>query len=198
MPVVIENVRFYQVLEITEKESLGFTLSIQKGTGDFEIFENKRPLVTGQIRIPENAAAEFSKNISVPSEDSTNLTGEDVYSELNHRGYHYSGQFKGILNAQIGNEGSTAVIEWSNDWLLFLEALIQLAILHKGEDSQQMQLPLSFQKVIIDPSRHPVEHGKSTLSTPNQDSNVDFPIIGNLVYCESSVLDHATTEAGYV
>uniref|UniRef100_A0A7R9F1W2 oleoyl-[acyl-carrier-protein] hydrolase n=1 Tax=Timema bartmani TaxID=61472 RepID=A0A7R9F1W2_9NEOP len=151
---------FYQylvVLAFKDKESLGFTLSIQKGTGDFEIFENKRPLVTGQIRIPENAAAEFSKNISVPSEDSTNLTGEDVYSELKHRGYHYSGQFKGILNAQIGNEGSTAVIEWSNDWLLFLDSLIQLAILHKGEDSQQMQLPLSFQKVIIDPSRHPVE-----------------------------------------
>nr|CAD7399917.1 unnamed protein product [Timema cristinae] len=136
-------------------ESLGFTLSIQKGTGDFEIFENKRPLVTGQIRIPENAAAEFSKNISVPSEDSTNLTGEDVYSELKHRGYHYSGQFKGILNAQIGHEGSTSVIEWSNDWLLFLDSLIQLAILHKGEDSQQMQLPVSFQKVIIDPLRHP-------------------------------------------
>nr|CAD7197600.1 unnamed protein product [Timema douglasi] len=117
----------------------------------------RRPLVTGQIRIPENAAAEFSKNISVPSEDSTNLTGEDVYSELKHRGYHYSGQFKGILNAQIGQEGSTAVIEWSNDWLLFLDSLIQLAILHKGEDSQQMQLPLSFQKVIIDPLRHPVK-----------------------------------------
>nr|CAD7463185.1 unnamed protein product [Timema tahoe] len=32
-------------------------------------------------------------------------------------------------------------------------------------------------------------------STPNRDSNLDFSVIGSLVYCESSVLDHVATEA---
>nr|CAD7459209.1 unnamed protein product [Timema tahoe] len=36
--------------------------------------------------------------------------------------------------------------------------------------------------------------GKPTLSTPNRDSNLDLPIINSLVYCESSTLDHVTTE----
>nr|CAD7409968.1 unnamed protein product [Timema poppensis] len=37
---------------------------------------------------------------------------------------------------------------------------------------------------------------KNSLSTPDQDSNLDLPVIGSLVYCKSSVLDHAVTEAG--
>nr|CAD7446651.1 unnamed protein product [Timema bartmani] len=41
------------------------------------------------------------------------------------------------------------------------------------------------------------QFGKITLSTLYQDSNLDLPVIGNLVYCESSALDHAATEAGH-
>nr|CAD7452349.1 unnamed protein product [Timema tahoe] len=38
--------------------------------------------------------------------------------------------------------------------------------------------------------------GKATPSSPDQDSNLDLPDIGSLMYCESSALDHATTEVG--
>nr|CAD7441300.1 unnamed protein product [Timema bartmani] len=38
------------------------------------------------------------------------------------------------------------------------------------------------------------ESGKTTLSKPNQVSNLDLPVVDNLVYCESSVLDHMATE----
>nr|CAD7394280.1 unnamed protein product [Timema cristinae] len=37
--------------------------------------------------------------------------------------------------------------------------------------------------------------GKITFSTPDRDFNLDLPIICSLVYCESSTLDHAATEA---
>nr|CAD7430332.1 unnamed protein product [Timema monikensis] len=36
---------------------------------------------------------------------------------------------------------------------------------------------------------------KTTLSTPDRDSNLDLPITGSLVYCESSALDHVATKA---
>nr|CAD7606272.1 unnamed protein product [Timema genevievae] len=39
--------------------------------------------------------------------------------------------------------------------------------------------------------------GKTTLSTPDQDSDLFFPVIGSQVYSESSALDLAATEAGY-
>ncbi|CAG2063758.1 unnamed protein product [Timema podura] len=35
---------------------------------------------------------------------------------------------------------------------------------------------------------------KTTLRTPDRDSNLILPFIGGLVYCESSSLDHASTE----
>nr|CAD7398258.1 unnamed protein product [Timema poppensis] len=37
--------------------------------------------------------------------------------------------------------------------------------------------------------------GKTTLNTPDRDLNLNLPIIGSLVYCESSALDHVDTEA---
>nr|CAD7408321.1 unnamed protein product [Timema poppensis] len=38
---------------------------------------------------------------------------------------------------------------------------------------------------------------KITLNTPDQDWNLDLPIIGSLVYCENNALDHVAIEAGY-
>nr|CAD7444209.1 unnamed protein product [Timema bartmani] len=38
--------------------------------------------------------------------------------------------------------------------------------------------------------------GKTTLSTPDRDSNLNLPVTGSLVYCESSALDHAVTKGG--
>nr|CAD7600202.1 unnamed protein product [Timema genevievae] len=40
------------------------------------------------------------------------------------------------------------------------------------------------------------ESGKTTLSTPDRDSNLDLPVIGTPVDCESSALDHVATEVG--
>nr|CAD7457790.1 unnamed protein product [Timema tahoe] len=37
--------------------------------------------------------------------------------------------------------------------------------------------------------------GKTTLRTPDRDSNLGLPVIGSLVYCKSSALDHMATEA---
>nr|CAD7198385.1 unnamed protein product [Timema douglasi] len=39
--------------------------------------------------------------------------------------------------------------------------------------------------------------GKTTLSTLNQDSNLNLTVISILVYCENDTLDHASTEADY-
>nr|CAD7587560.1 unnamed protein product [Timema genevievae] len=38
---------------------------------------------------------------------------------------------------------------------------------------------------------------RTKIKTPNRDSNLDLPVIGCLVYCETSALDHAATKAGF-
>nr|CAD7601875.1 unnamed protein product [Timema genevievae] len=42
--------------------------------------------------------------------------------------------------------------------------------------------------------RGEIHLGKPTLSTPDRDSNLDFPVIGSLVYCKSSALNHVATK----
>ncbi|CAG2059352.1 unnamed protein product [Timema podura] len=39
--------------------------------------------------------------------------------------------------------------------------------------------------------------GKTTLKTPYRDSRLDLPVISSLLYCGSTALDYAPTEAGY-
>nr|CAD7394872.1 unnamed protein product [Timema cristinae] len=41
-----------------------------------------------------------------------------------------------------------------------------------------------------------IHFGKTTLITPDQDLNLDLPVISSPIYCESSKLDHAATKAG--
>ncbi|CAG2053742.1 unnamed protein product [Timema podura] len=41
------------------------------------------------------------------------------------------------------------------------------------------------------------ESGKTTVNTPNRDSNLYLPVISSPVYSKSSALDHAATEVGY-
>nr|CAD7458478.1 unnamed protein product [Timema tahoe] len=42
------------------------------------------------------------------------------------------------------------------------------------------------------------QSGTTTLRTPDQDSNLDLPIIHKLIYCKSSTLDHETAGAGSI
>nr|CAD7404835.1 unnamed protein product [Timema poppensis] len=64
--------------------------------------------------------------------------------------------------------------------------------------------PISFAQVIHESkelylhlSGAKVENnlGKTTLRTPDRDSNIDLPVIGSLVYCKSDALVHAATDA---
>nr|CAD7590110.1 unnamed protein product [Timema genevievae] len=51
-------------------------------------------------------------------------------------------------------------------------------------------------RVCVERERVKKYFGKTTLSTADRDSNLDLPVIGSLVYYESSALDHVATEAG--
>ncbi|CAG2055745.1 unnamed protein product [Timema podura] len=72
--------------------------------------------------------------------------------------------------------------------------------LNPGSPAQKSDtLPLDRQEVYPHLRGRRVENHTvtpPTLGTPDQDSNLDIPVIGSLVYCESSALDHAVTEVG--
>ena len=77
---------------------------VHSGSGHFEISCGKTLLVTGQITIPENLDNLFDKDIPCPTEG-IDLTEEDIYSELELRGYEYRESFRGIKGVKTCKEG---------------------------------------------------------------------------------------------
>lgn len=83
-----------------------------------------------------------SKNV----QESYDLSKEDFYTEMKMRGYQYKEDFQTVLNASI--EGTQALIEWNGNWVTFIDGVLQLYAF--GNDSRQVELPLTIKKLIID------------------------------------------------
>ncbi|CAG2220061.1 FASN [Mytilus edulis] len=77
-------------------------------------------------------------------------TSTDVYKELRLRGYEYDGKFRGILNTNI--EGSRGELAWIDNWISYLDTMLQIWILCTGE--QCLRLPTRIAAVSIDPKAH--------------------------------------------
>lgn len=79
---------------------------VQKGSGEFEIVSNKDILVTGKIIFPQ-ADDEFmlEPEIVELTEGSVELTSNDFYNELQHRGYKYSGDYKAVKSVKLTEQG---------------------------------------------------------------------------------------------
>lgn len=78
------------------------------------------------------------------------LSPRDIYKELRLRGYNYSGYFRGIKCASI--RGSKGHIEWTNNWVAFMDNMLQMRIL--GSDSRGLFVPTGIQKLVIDTKTH--------------------------------------------
>nr|CAD7461938.1 unnamed protein product [Timema tahoe] len=86
--------------------------------------------------------------------------------------------------------------DWSRVARLVTQCAVALSI-QRGGFRGRYNLEKSEVNSHLRGGRVENQFGKITLSTLYQDSNLDLPVIGNLVYCESSALDHAATEAGH-
>lgn len=45
-------------------------------------------------------------------------------------------------------------VQWSDNWVTFIDSMLQLSILQSAESSQSLQKPVSFQKLVINPTTH--------------------------------------------
>jgi len=74
---------------------------VQKGTGNFEVFEGGAAVVSGTVQIPEDvsherASVEFFEPQT--SDDLLELSSQDIYKEMRLRGYNYHGEFCGLVS----------------------------------------------------------------------------------------------------
>ncbi|XP_029668185.1 fatty acid synthase-like, partial [Formica exsecta] len=152
-PIVFENIKFIRATYIPKQGDVDLTLMVQKGTGNFEIIEGGNAVVTGTARITPDPAKE-----KIPShflrENCENeeevMTTKDIYKELKLRGYQYANLFRGLkTSSTTGKQGHIA---WTNNWVTFLDNLLQIKIL--GVDMRNLYVPTEIQKLIIDTKLH--------------------------------------------
>ncbi|PNF15064.1 hypothetical protein B7P43_G16762, partial [Cryptotermes secundus] len=186
VPIVFEDVRFHRATSIPKQGNLHFTVMIQKVSGKFEVTESNAPVLSGSVRVPTNISHEMvalEPPRPIVNEDLLELSSEDIYKYFRLCGYEYEGLFRGLVCAD--NHGHTGKVCWKDNWIAFLDSVLQMKIF--GKDSRDLSLPTSLQKLTIDPKQHAAEVQK--LSSKN--SEVVVPV---LVYKELNIIQSAGVE----
>ncbi|KAK0070674.1 hypothetical protein PV325_000237, partial [Microctonus aethiopoides] len=164
--VVFQDVKFLRATTLPKEGIIELTVVVQKGTGRFEIVEGGVAVVTGYIHTTLNPCME-KMNPKLPEKnESEEMTCKDFYKELRLRGYNYDGLFKGVKSATTN--GSRGTIAWSDNWVAFMDNMLQIQIL--GIDSRSLCVPTGIQKLVIDTT----SHFNQIRAMPK--NNNDFPV----------------------
>ncbi|XP_063931279.1 fatty acid synthase [Zophobas morio] len=153
LPVVLENVQFHRATIMPKDGSVKFLINIFEGTGDFELCESGSVAVSGRIYVPEDVSKEvlnLPKSSVQVAKELLPLNSQDIYKELRLRGYDYEGIFRGIL--QSDNRGINGKLEWNNNWISYIDTMLQFSIL--GQNTRELYLPTRLQKAVINPKEH--------------------------------------------
>ena len=123
---------------------------MSSGDGRFEVQADMTILASGVTRIIENHEQNSQSVYEEFRNESEVLSENDVYSELNMRGFQYSGCFRSIRKCSINKD--RGILYWQDDWITFLDGMIQLYVLTK--DTREIQLPLKLRRIVIDVQKH--------------------------------------------
>ncbi|XP_025162177.1 fatty acid synthase-like [Harpegnathos saltator] len=152
IPVVFENVKFLRATLLSNQAAVKLTLMVQKSTGRFEITENGNAIVTGTVRVPldldkENVPIDY---LEEDDNEKEIMKTRDIYKELKLRGYQYTDLFRSLRSASI--TASRGHIEWMNNWVVFMDNMLQIRIL--GTDTRSPRVLTEIEKLVINPRLH--------------------------------------------
>ncbi|KPJ07769.1 Fatty acid synthase [Papilio machaon] len=149
LSVQFKDVKLYCQPMLHKQRQLRLFATLHRGTGYFEIMDEHNRVATGYIK-GEVEDDERSFINEFMSSEELDLKSEDIYEILKKRGFNYSGEFQSI---QKSNKSLTeAQIIWNNNWVTFIDGMLQLNILARSHDS--ISLPTHIRKIIIDIKRH--------------------------------------------
>nr|XP_019551378.2 fatty acid synthase-like [Aedes albopictus] len=147
-PMQFDDVQFLRATTLTKNKATNLLVTLEQGTGRFEISDGATAVVTGFARKLKTAPEQFEAFEG--NTVSTLLTSRDFYKELRLRGYHYSALFKSVMEAQ--SDGSAAKVQWKGNWVAFLDCLLQVGIV--AIDSRSLMVPTAIESITIYPKRH--------------------------------------------
>lgn len=148
LKVIFEDVKFLRATSLLKNQDVLVTVSIHRGTGRFEIIEGKSAITNGYIKAVESV--DLTEILVEDKSDAITLSEPDFYKEMRLRGYYHQGLFRAVK--EIRDDGLKGKIKWNQEWVTFMDCLIQFQVLMK--DTRMLILPTSLRKLIIDPITH--------------------------------------------
>lgn len=146
--IEFEDVKFLRATTVTKNQEIDLIVVIQKGTGRFEILDGNTAVCTGTVRRPVNSNL---TDITTPEDPNiTTLYNRDFYKELRLRGYNYKNLFKSVQTARA--DGLKGRVKWQDNWVPFLDCLLQLQII--ASETRSLILPTGLRKLVIYPKEH--------------------------------------------
>ncbi|KAM5149351.1 fatty acid synthase isoform 2-T2 [Callospermophilus lateralis] len=154
VPVVFEDVTLHQATILPRTGTVPLEVQLLEASRAFEISQNGSLIVSGKVyqwEDPDPKLFEHPEDLG-PAETlpTSCLTQADIYKELRLHGYDYGPHFQGILEATL--EGNSGKLLWKDNWVTFLDTVLQMSILSSGHHS--LHLPTRITAVHIDPASH--------------------------------------------
>lgn len=151
---------FFETDQILIKDEFCFTestdvnLMIQKGTGNFEFNYNNKVIFSGEIKFFEdkNLKKIIEKtNLNETVEDfQGDVPKDDIYDIFENGGYELGENFKLINKFGIYKNRIQGNVQWKNDWIYFLDALLKFSMV-ENIGLCPIEAPVSIGNIIISP-----------------------------------------------
>ncbi|XP_070505890.1 fatty acid synthase-like [Chironomus tepperi] len=146
--VILEDIHFLRATPLVKNQDVLITISIQRGSGRFEIIEGNSPIVNGYVKqVDDIEMADIT-----PVEDNVYIfSGDGFYKEMRLCGFTHLGPFKGVTEIQLN--GLKGKIKWMKNWTTFLDT-----VTHFNNErvllSRELRVPIRIKKFVIDPILH--------------------------------------------
>lgn len=129
---------------------------IQNASGFFEYIINDEIILSGHICNFDNK--NLNSKLEVPK-ISNNLLNDfqgciskyELYYILEENGYQLGDNFKNITNLNVYKKKIEGYVQWTNDWIYFLESLLKFP-LFENLNISHIETPVSIRQININPA----------------------------------------------
>ncbi|KAJ1521174.1 hypothetical protein ONE63_002868 [Megalurothrips usitatus] len=158
VPVVFEDVHFYNIVDMPVVEAELVYVLYQRGSGHFEVSKDMRILATGRAFVQQDGAKGMAKLwSSVPptpdDEERVVMDEDEVYDELQRKGLKVTGKLRAIRQVVVSPSGATGRVANRDSHMLLLDTLLQLCSLMDAERTSELRVPRRVRRVIVDSDR---------------------------------------------
>ncbi|KAK2100570.1 hypothetical protein P7K49_021918 [Saguinus oedipus] len=136
LPVVFEDVMVHQATILPMTGTVSLEARLLESSHTFEVSESGHLVVSGKVyqwEDPDPRLFDHQESPATSPGEPFSLAYTEVHRELSLHGYDYSPQFQGILEASV--EGNWGKLLWKDNWVPFLDTMLQMSILGMGQGS---------------------------------------------------------------